>query len=66
MLEMGRKGEGHGHELLLVRGGVLFFSGGTKALLCNHLSVKSVLCAGHNGAQKQGAGGPAGSVQTQL
>lgn len=43
-----------------------FFSGGTKALLCNHLSVKSVLCAGYNGAQKQGAGGPAGSVQTQL
>lgn len=36
------------------------------ALLCNHLGVKSALCAGHNGAQKQGAGGPAGSVQTQL
>lgn len=43
-----------------------FFSGSTKALLCNHLGVKSALCAGYNGAQKQGAGGPAGSVQRQL
>lgn len=65
MLEMGRKGEGHRHELLLRWAGCCF-SGGTKALLCNHLGVKSALCAGHNGAQKQGAGGPVGSVQTQL
>lgn len=43
-----------------------FFSGCTKALLCNHLGVKSALCAVHNGAQRQGAGGPAESAQTQL
>lgn len=44
----------------------LSFSHDTKALLCNQLCVKLVLCAGHNGAQRQGAGGSVGSARTQL
>lgn len=44
----------------------LYFSHDTKALLCNQLCVKLVLCAGHNGAQRQRAGGPVGSARTQL
>ncbi len=60
----GRK-EGGNEWGSLVRLG-LCFSHDTKALLCNQLCVKLVLCARHNGAQRQGAGGPVGSARTQL
>ncbi len=65
MPEMDGRGEGTSEGLWWGWVG-LCFSHDTKALLCNQLCVKLVLCAGHNGAQRQGAGGPVGSARTQL